>query len=261
MKKHFIITLLLVLPLAGFIFCSTPISQYFEKRIFVDPKGGKLPYRFLQPLKMEKGRKYPLVLFLHGAGERGNDDSIQLRNGVQLFVKPEVREQFPCYMLVPQCPSDLKWVDTDWHLDKHLMPDTLSFPLRLVVALLNKTIREYPIDTTRIYLTGISMGGFGVWDLLQRFPNKFAAAAPVCGGADETKAELLKNIPIWDFQGGNDKLVKTIRSRNIIAAIRAAGGHPIYTEYAGMGHHCWDSAYGDLKIPKWMFAQHLNANK
>ena len=255
--NSFITIICVVFFAATLAYCTTPITKIFEAKNYSNNKGEQIPYRFLKPKQIKHGEKYPLVLFLHGAGERGNDNKIQLVNGVQLFARPEMMNKYPCFIIVPQCPKDLKWVNTDWKLDKHIMQDTLSFPLRLVTELLRETIKKFPIDTTRIYLTGVSMGGFGVWDLLERFPNEFAAAAPVCGGADETKATLIKDVPVWAFHGGKDHVVKTIRSRNIIEALKNAGGNPMYTEYPDLGHNAWDSAYKDSKIPDWMFKQHL----
>ena len=240
---------------AIFAFCRS-LTDIFEAKTYTDKKGESIPYRYLKPQKPEKGKRYPLVLFLHGAGERGDDNISQINNGVKLFASPEALEKYPCFMIVPQCPKGLRWVETDWRLDSHIMPDTISTSLRLALEIMQEIIKNNPVDTNRIYVTGVSMGGFGTWDLLQRYPDKFAAAAPVCGGADETKAGRLINIPIWAFHGGNDKLVKTIRSEHIIEAIRKAGGTPMYTEYPGLGHNAWDSAYHDTRILEWMFARH-----
>jgi predicted esterase len=253
MKKLILIFLSSVL-IWSLAFCTSK-TDVFQKHTYINRKGERLPYRLLTPQKTGKGKKYPLVIFFHGAGERGNDNESQLVNGVQLFSNPQNRKNFPCYMLVPQCPKGARWVETDWHLDSHIMPDTSSFPMRMCLALMDSIVKNNPIDTCRFYVTGVSMGGFATWDLIQRFPNKFAAAAPICGGADETKASLIKDVPVWAMHGGQDKVVKTIRSRHIIEALKAVGGRPNYTEFPALGHNAWDSAYHDDRVIKWMFGK------
>ena len=230
----------------------------FQEKIYRNAKAEKMPYRFLEPqVGQDKGKRYPLVIAFHGAGERGDDNRQQVGNGLQMFVLQKNLNNFPCYVIVPQCPLGKRWVEVDWNLDAHRMPDTPSTYMRLSMELLKEVILKYPVDTTRLYITGLSMGGFATWDAICRYPGKFAAAAPVCGGGDENQAPLLVNTPIWAFHGGKDKVVKTIRSRNMIAAIQKVGGHPIYTEYPGMGHNSWDSAYRSQKLLPWMFDQRL----
>jgi predicted peptidase len=128
--------------------------------------------------------------------------------------------------------------------------------MALVLELMDKVIDEYPINIKRIYVTGLSMGGFGTWDLISRIPERIAAAAPVCGGGDETQAAKLVNIPIWVFHGADDPVVPTDRSRHMVQAIKDAGGTKIkYTEYPGVGHGSWKPAYADPEFLKWMFKQ------
>jgi predicted peptidase len=138
------------------------------------------------------------------------------------------------------------------------MTEKASVPMNLTMDLLEKLIHKYPIDKKRIYVTGLSMGGFGAWDMICRYPGKFAAAIPICGGGDTGKAQLLVNTPIWAFHGSNDKVVKVILSRNMINAIKANGGNPKYTEYKGVGHDCWINAYKEKGLLEWLFGQKLN---
>jgi predicted peptidase len=229
-----------------------------QKEIFSNSRGEKIPYRILEPLHPEAGKKYPLVMYFHGAGERGDDNELPGKHMPGFFLEPQNLEQFPCFVIVPQCPLDKRWVEVDWGLDRHIQPDTLSTALRLSMELMDKIIREKAIDTNRLYVTGMSMGGFATWDLITRFPGKFAAAAPVCGGGDETKAYKIIHVPVWAFHGGKDKVVKTIRSRNMISAMEKAGGKPLYTEYPNLGHNAWDSAYRNEELLKWMFMQKKN---
>ncbi len=212
-----------------------------------------LPYRLLVPAKIEEGKKYPLVIFLHGAGERGTDNEKQLVHGIPDFVKN--REKYPAFVIAPQCPANKKWAEVDWSAKTHTLPKEPSDPAKLLLALLETFIKEKPVDSKRIYLTGLSMGGYGTWDLIARKPEFFAAAAPVCGGGDEATAEKIKNVPLWVFHGDKDTVVIPERSRNMVEAIKKAGGKPKYTEYKGVGHDSWVKAYSDPEFFAWLFAQ------
>jgi predicted peptidase len=229
-------------------------SPALEKHVFADG-ANKLPYRLLKPVKVEEDMKYPLVIFLHGAGERGSDNEKQLVHGVPRFASVENRQKHPCFLIAPQCPEGKKWVEVDWSADTHTQPKDPGEVGRLTLALIEKAMKDLPVDPKRVYLTGLSMGGYGTWDFVARRPELFAAAAPVCGGADEATATKIKDIPIWAFHGAKDTAVKPARSRNIIAALKKAGGQPKYTEYPNVGHNSWDNAYSDPEFFKWLFAQ------
>ena len=135
------------------------------------------------------------------------------------------------------------------------MPDTISDYAGMTMELTDWLLSTLPIDTNRIYVTGLSMGGFGTWDLISRYPNKFAAAAPVCGGGDIKQAHKLVNIPIWAFHGAKDRVVTVNRTRDMIEAIKNSGGTPKYTEYPNLGHFCWDAAYNEQDFLEWLFSQ------
>ncbi len=257
--KYFLLIPLLVVML---IACKT-IAQdekLFEKNIFLTKQGDTLLYRLLRPAKSDASVKYPLVLFLHGAGERGRDNTSQLKNGVLNFASAQNREKYPCYVIAPQCPIGYRWVEVDWKLPSHVQPKEPSVYLARTMLLLDSLIKKLNIDPNRIYITGLSMGGFGVWDAISRWPDKFAAAVPVCGGGDTAKAAVIKNIPVWAFHGDNDKLVMPSRSRDMIAKIKKAGGNPKFTEYPATGHNAWDKAYYEKEMFQWLFSQ-TNANK
>jgi predicted peptidase len=229
-----------------------------EKHIYRDADGKELPYRLLKPLHAVEGKKYPLVIFLHGAGERGSDNEKQLIHGVPQFATKEAREKYPCFLIAPQCPAGQRWVEVDWSADSHTQPKEPGEAGRLTLELIDHAMKEMPIDPKRVYLTGLSMGGYGTWDLLARRPDLFAAAAPVCGGADEATAGKIKDVPVWAFHGAKDTAVKPARSRNMIAALEKAGGKPKYTEYPDVGHNSWDNAYKDPKFYEWLFGQKKN---
>ncbi|MCE9527738.1 MAG: prolyl oligopeptidase family serine peptidase [Planctomycetales bacterium] len=227
----------------------------FEARTFADAGGKKLNYRLLRPEGYDSKKEYPLVLFLHGAGERGNDNKIQLVHGMNEFAADEIMEKYPAFVLAPQCPEGKQWVDVPWSADSHVMPKEPAEPLRQSLDLIAALGKEFSIDKSRIYVTGLSMGGFGAWDAIQRRPELFAAAVPVCGGGDAALAEKIKDVPVWAFHGAEDGAVKPKRSRDMIAALKKAGGSPKYTEYEKVGHNSWEKAYGDPKMYEWLFAQ------
>ena len=230
----------------------------FAARNFTNSVGQTIPYRLLVPKADRTGEHDPLVLFFHGAGERGTDNQSQLVHGASLFLKPENRERYPCFVLAPQCPEKQQWVDMPWGADSGERPPTPSAAMQLALETLDAVIKEFSVDTNRIYVTGLSMGGYATWDCLTRFPDRFAAAVPVCGGGDERTVTVpVAKVPVWAFHSDDDTVVKTKRTRNMIQALREAGGQPKYFEYRGLGHNAWDAAYGEPELLAWMFAQRL----
>jgi len=255
MKKIFFIAVILGSVIAFAIEPSEKALEMFTAKVYTD-NGDTLLYRLLTPQDPEEDRRYPLVLFLHGAGERGSDNRRQLIWGADHFLTQEHREKYPCYVLAPQCPAGSRWVDVNWDLPYHFMPEEPSLPMRLVTGLLEETLNALPVDRDRIYVTGLSMGGYGTWDIVSRMPERFAAAAPVCGGGDMQEAEKLTDIPVWAFHSVDDRTVPVERSRKMVMAIREAGGKCVrYTEYRDAGHGSWKRAYRDPGFFAWMFAQ------
>ncbi|HTN76737.1 MAG TPA: prolyl oligopeptidase family serine peptidase, partial [Pirellulaceae bacterium] len=226
----------------------------YEARTFKGEQG-ELKYRLLKPKDYNAKEKYPLVIFFHGAGERGDDNAKQLVHGGADFASDAVQGKYPCFVVAPQCPTNQQWVDVPWSADKHAMTEKPSKSLQLSFELLEALRKEFSIDGNRIYVTGLSMGGFGTWDAIQRKPDYFAAAAPICGGGDTAQAKAIAKLPIWVFHGDTDTAVKTQRSRDMVAAIKAAGGEPKYTEYPNTGHNSWTATYSNPKFYEWLFAQ------
>jgi predicted peptidase len=241
--------------MAGIRANAEDVRERFEKREFTDAAGDKLLYRLLKPKGYDPKQKYPLVVFLHGAGERGADNAVQLVHGMADFASDKIMESYPAFVIAPQCPESLQWVEVPWTLDEHQMPKEPSTPLRQTLELVAALPKEFSIDPARLYITGLSMGGFGVWDAIQRHPDLFAAAAPVCSGGDASLAKAIKEVPVWVFHGDADGVVKVRRSRDMIAALKAAGGAPKYTEYPGVGHDSWTATYRDPELYRWLFAQ------
>jgi predicted peptidase len=229
------------------------LDSMLKKRIYKDENGKTLPYRLMKPDHYDPKMKYPLVLFLHGAGERGTDNEKQLVHGVPEFAKAENRKKYPCFLIAPQCPAKEGW--SDFMSKKAVASKGPSEPGRLAVELVKAIQKEFSIDPDRLYITGLSMGGFGTWDIICRNPDMFAAAVPICGGGDESQAEKIAKMPIWVFHGAKDPIVKPERSREMVDALKKAGGNPKYTEYPGVAHNSWEKAYKDHEMFKWLFEQ------
>ena len=158
-------------------------------------------------------------------------------------------------LLAPQCPEGRKWVEVDWSAPSHVMPAQPSDPLRLALELVDKTIREQDIDPARVYVTGLSMGGFGTWDALCRRPELFAAGMPVCGGGDPQQVTRFRTVPVYAVHGGADKVVPTARSRAMVSALWGVDGRVLYTEYPGCGHNSWGPAFSDDALLTRFFSQ------
>jgi predicted peptidase len=231
-------------------------SSLFDKLLFIN-KSDTLPYRLLKPVSPESMDQFPLVIFLHGAGERGRDNEVQIKHIAELFEDTRNRGKYPCYVIAPQCPKNDFWADFEAKGEDVSLSEMPSKSMQLVIKLIEQITNEYPIDQSRIYITGLSMGGYGTWDLIARFPNKFAAAVPVCGGGSPATAPEIKHIPIWAFHGAKDRIVPPEESRKMIAALHKAGALPGYTEYPDVEHNSWVHAYKEPHLIHWMFSQKL----
>jgi predicted peptidase len=236
----------------------TDLRSQLEKRVYKNAKGETLPYRLFVPKDYDSSRKYPIILFMHGAGERGTDNQAQLVHSQVLgLVSGEVAKKHPCFLVAPQCPDKMKWVEVPWEFrTPHQTPPEPSVPMRLMMELLDALEKEFSIDPARRYVTGLSMGGFGTFDLCARRPKDIAAAIPVCGGADDSKAPEMAGVAFWVFHGGNDGVVPVVRSRSAVEALKKAGAKVKFTEYAGMGHDSWTKAYYEPGLAEWLFSQH-----
>lgn len=233
------------------------MAPFHARTVTVTEAGEAVEFRsqLLAPPAIEPGRRYPLVVFLHGAGERGRDNEKQLKYLPIWMTEAPLRERHPCFLLAPQCRGDERWVDISWADKKSTPQGPPTTDMLAVIAALNAVIAAEPVDPGRIYLTGLSMGGYGSWDLAARQPERFAALLPICGGGDEATAPRLAKLPIWCFHGDADQVVPVERSRSMIEAVRAAGGCPKYSELPGVGHDSWTPAYRDPAVLDWLFAQ------
>ena len=222
---------------------ATDLAKLTTPCAYTNDAGEVLLYRLAAP----KGNvgPMPLVLFLHGAGERGCDNVAQLKHGVGPILDFFAERNDPVCLLAPQCPKERKWVEVDWSAASHAMPPEASVSMRLALELVEKTMRTRNIDPARVYVTGLSMGGFGTWDVIARRPDLFAAAMPICGGGDTHQVQRFRTMPVYVVHGGADKVVPTARSRAMVAALWAVDGRVHYTEYPGCGHNSWSQAYAD----------------
>lgn len=239
----------------------TNLEEIYEAKQFISDDGDTLLYRVMYPEEYVEGESYPLVLFLHGAGERGDDNAAQLTWGVDAFADEDFRQEHPAIVIAPQVPEQSYWANLRWREEGAGLTDEPMLPLKLAYDLVLQTSNELPVDKNRLYVTGISMGGFGTWDLITRYPDTFAAAIPICGGGDTGKAHLLTEIPIWNFHGALDNIVPPELSRDMIDAIREAGGLPGYTEYPDVDHLSWIPAYNDPFVLDWLFKQTKHKEK
>jgi predicted peptidase len=215
-----------------------------------------MPYRLFVPKGYDPSRKYALILYMHGAGDRGSDNEKQFSQLTMWMARSKEQVETPAFILAPQCPSRMQWVNTPWKQGSYSVDNTpMSDPMKVVLEILASVQAEYNIDPDRILLTGVSMGGFAVLDLTARFPERFAAVVSVCGAGDPSKAASFAHVPMWLFHGERDRTVPTRSSREMVAALKAAGASPIYVEYEDQEHGIWNTAYKDDEMMKWFFSQ------
>ncbi len=243
--------------LAAFLSGASAVEaqEDFEAKTFESKDGGKLLYREFASPGEDSETGVPLVIFFHGAGERGSDNTAQLKHSVGDIAAYLESSGQAGIVVAPQCPEGKQWVDTPWGDWSHTMPLDPSESMRLAIELIDSIVATRPVDPKRIYVTGLSMGGFATWDIVQRRPLFFAAAIPVCGGGDTAEARKLSGLPIWVTHGDRDTVVQTQRSRDMVAALREAGGRPIYTEFEDTGHNAWAPTYSNRAILDWLFSQ------
>jgi len=235
------------------------VIDEFQQFVF-ERDGVRIPYRLFVPPEIEPGKKYPLVVFLHGAGERGTDNYVQLAayRGAVVWAEPRVQVRHPCFVLAPQCPPESSWTKI---FDGDIFAPTRE--LLTVVKVIESLLKDYSIDEERIYLTGLSMGGFGTFALVAEYPDLFAAAVPICGGGDPAKVESMKKVPMWVFHAEDDGVVSVSYSREIVKRLVRSGGCVRYTEYEkgfmeklGFDPHAsWIPAYEREDLVEWLFQQ------
>jgi predicted peptidase len=233
-----------------------PDTSLFEVHRHIEGND-TLPYRLYRSIAANTMPEHlPLVIFLHGAGERGNDNCAQLKHCIRYFFDDTVTAHYPFLLMLPQCPNEKRWVNTDWSLPEHTMDSVPTTELHGVMAVLDSLANVGAVDSTRVYICGISMGGFGVWDALQRWPEKFAAAIAICGGGDPAYADVMKDVPVYIFHGLLDGVVMPSRSIQMYDALREIGNNEaVLVTYPELGHGCWDAAFSTPGLFGWMFGK------
>lgn len=224
----------LLIPLAFLVFCTIANSEeIIASAELTYPKTVSMQYVVDIPngYEAEGEQRYPLVLFLHGAGERGSKLSVVKKHGPHKYIADN---RLPVIVVSPQCPAGQRW-------------DTQA-----LLALVDKIEADFRVDGTRIYVTGLSMGGFGTWDLLRLAPKRFAAAVPICGGGSPKAVESFKDVPIWVFHGGKDVIVPAEQSQQMVDALKATGSPVKFTLYPNANHDSWTAAYGDSALYTWL---------
>ncbi len=221
---------------------------------FIASDDTELPYRFHIPSATPPEKGFPVLIHLHGLNEGGFDNESQLSVGMELIHSVLSQKSDEAIVIVPQAGT--KWVDCQPSVGTYSVDGLPVNPyLSAVMELLEQFKKDYAIDATRIYVSGISMGGYGTWDLLARYPNTFAAAIPVCGGGDPTKAHLMTDVAIRTFHSSDDPIVPVQGTRAMVEAINDAGGNVIYQEYTNLSHSCWTTALRSVSLMAWMFRQ------
>lgn len=262
MKNPLFKKFLQLLALIGLPLFSCAQKSPFEKAIFTSDQDTLL-YRILYPVDFDKSKKYPLILFLHGSGERGNDNEAQLRNGVDFFATAENRKNFPAIVIVPQCPAEDYWSSVERTLDEkgnrkfnfseELEPTPI---MNLLIDLLEEYRVKPWIDLDRLYVGGLSMGGMGTFELLALKPDWFAASFPICGGGDpESAVKYAGKTSLWIFHGEVDDVIPVVRSIEMADAINKAGGDARLTIYPGVGHASWINAFKEPELLPWLFSK------
>ena len=230
----------------------------YEKKEFVH-NGNTLPYRILYPANYDKNKKYPLLLVLHGAGERGNDNEKQLVHGSKLFITEENRKNFPAIVVFPQCPAESFWAAAK--IDRTVQPFKIeldyslppNWPLAAANELVKKIIDEGAVDKSKVYITGLSMGGMGTFESVYRYPGLYAAALPICGGGDVNNYDKrVVKTAFWVFHGAADAIVNVKLSQEMVDKLKALKAEVKYSEYPGVNHNSWDNAFAEKDYLSWM---------
>lgn len=234
--------------------CASVKNTGLSARKLKTESGWALPYNIFYPKNYGK-KKVPLLVWLHGSGERGSDNVSQLIHIVPYLASDITQDKYQCVIVAPQCPKDEYWAPINrdkWEINSG---GKVTKPMEGVIKLIETLMKDDNIDKSRIYIGGLSMGGFGTLDLLSRRPELIAAAIPICGGADISKVNTYKDVPLWIFHGAKDGTVPVQFSREIVEKLKSMGSEPKYTEYPEGGHDVWNRAIREPELLQWLFIQ------
>ena len=237
-------------------------TELYSKETFISADGS-MPYRLLTPDNYDATKTYPLLVFLHGSGERGSDNELQLVHGASFFASDSVRARFPAFVVFPQCPKDESWSFYNYSDPKE--DGKFTAPAKtynhkqqqLLEALINDLSQYYSIDQTRLYIGGLSMGAMGTLELIKRNPKRFAAAFAICGGANPKAARKLKHTPLWLFHGEADQVVPAYFSTELFNALKLRRADVKITMYAKVGHDSWTPTFKEPELLSWIFSKSL----
>ena len=245
--------LLLIIVFLMFSNSNSQDLELFEKETFEFEKE-TLSYRILKPLNYNPNKQYPVHLFLHGAGERGNDNVSQLVHGGKLFLKKENREQYNSWVIFPQAQKNDWWGYNDpYEFDYNVKE---SKAMSLVVKLMDDFTQRKDVDPNKVFVSGLSMGGMGTFVILNLRPEMFAAATPICGDGDPSLvSNYSKKVPVWIFHGSDDTVVSPKKSLKMAKAIIENGGSPKITFYENVGHDSWNNAFAEKNFLKWIHSK------
>ncbi len=237
-------------------------TELFQRKLFISPAGDTLRYRILFPENYEKGKIYPLVLFLHGAGERGSDNEKQLVHGASLFLADSNRHKYPAIVVFPQCPENDFWSSIKFTRNEggnrfqfdYSQP--MRLPLQRCLDLTRSLMATEKVNPKKVFITGLSMGGMGTFELVYHAPAIFKAAAPICGGGDSAAYNRqTAKVPFWIFHGDADPVVPVQLSRSMAARLKELKSKVRYTEYPGVQHNSWDNAFAEPGFLSWFWQQ------
>lgn len=237
-------------------------NDLYQKRFFTIA-GEKMNYRIMFPAEYDESRSYPLIMFLHGSGERGDDNKAQLIHGSSFFAREDIRNDYPAFVVFPQCAKEDYWSNSlnDFDLEtreRHFYFRKGGAPttaMEMASALLAYLLDSFPIDTDRVYLGGLSMGGMGTFEMVRRHPGIFAAAFPICGGANTETAASMTDVSWWIFHGEKDMVVPVEFSKKMAESLQKAGAEVKLTLYPEANHNSWDPAFTEKDLMKWLFSQ------
>lgn len=237
-----------------------PELSSFERDIYASEKG-ILPYRIQEPKNFDTSKTYPLIIFLHGSGERGNDNELQLKHGGSFFASDSIRTKYPAFVVFPQCPDNETWNEVQYNpsgqgdrfqFSEEILPNKNQ---ELLEGLITSLRKELPIDENRIYIGGLSLGGMGTFELVRRNPYLFAAAFPICGAASSSIAPRLSKTPWWIFHGAEDDVVPPKYSIKLFESLENEGADVTISIYGNVHHDSWTNAFNEPGLMPWLFSK------
>ena len=228
----------------------------FQPNLWIQA-GDTLPFQLVLPANYQPSQRYPIMVLLHGSGERGSDNQKHLKHFLPLVNNQVTRRKYPFIYVIPQCPASSSWSHYVRHRDSanYKMPKEATRPLVMLRDLVISLERKYGTDPKRRYISGLSMGGFGALEMVAYYPGLFQAAVPVCGGAHSSQFSAISKTPLWLFHGDMDPVVKVAMSRKVVEALRDRKKKVVYTELPGVQHDSWNAAYANPLWLDWLWAQ------